>query len=47
MIKAGRLTPREVEAIDNEVSEVIEEAVRFAEGSPEPDVGTTLDDIYA
>jgi pyruvate dehydrogenase E1 component alpha subunit len=47
LIKAGRLKTGEVEGINREVSEIIEEAVRFAEDSPEPDVGTTLDDIYA
>ena len=46
LIKRGGLTSNEVERIDREVSEVVEEAVRFAEESPEPDVGVALEDIY-
>lgn len=47
LIEQGGLTSNEVERIDNEVSEVVEEAVRFAEESPEPDVDVALEDIYA
>jgi TPP-dependent pyruvate/acetoin dehydrogenase alpha subunit len=47
MIKSGGLEPGEVEKIDQEVSALVEEAVRYAESSPEPDVGTALEDIYA
>jgi TPP-dependent pyruvate/acetoin dehydrogenase alpha subunit len=47
LIKAGRLSPKEVQGIDSEVSQIIQEAVGFAEGSPDPDVATTLNDIYA
>lgn len=47
LIKRGGLTSNEVERIDREVSEVVEEAVRFAEESPEPDVDVALEDIYA
>ena len=47
LIKQGGLTSNEVERIDKEVSEVVEEAVRFAEESPEPDVDVALEDIYA
>ncbi len=47
LIKQGGLTSNEVERIDNEVSEVVEEAVRFAAESPEPDVDVALEDIYA
>lgn len=46
LIEQGGLTSNEVERIDNEVSEVVEEAVRFAEESPEPDVDVALEDIY-
>lgn len=47
LIKRGGLTSNEVERIDKEVSEVVEESVRFAAESPEPDVGVALEDIYA
>jgi len=47
LIKRGGLTSNEVERIDKEVSEVVEEAVRFAAESPEPDVDVALEDIYA
>lgn len=47
LIKRGGLTSNEVERIDKEVSEVVEEAVRFAEESPEPDVSVALEGIYA
>ncbi len=46
LIEQAGLTSNEVERIDNEVSEVVEEAVRFAEESPEPDVDVALEDIY-
>jgi pyruvate dehydrogenase E1 component alpha subunit len=46
LIEQGGLTSNEVERIDKEVSEVVEEAVRFAEESPEPDVDVALEDIY-
>ncbi len=47
VIKAGQLSPEETKNIDREVAEVLEEAVRYAEASPNPDVGTILDDLYA
>jgi TPP-dependent pyruvate/acetoin dehydrogenase alpha subunit len=47
LIKQGGLTPEEVEQIDQEVSEAIEEAVRYAEESPLPDVRTALEHVYA
>ena len=47
LIEQGGLTSNEVERIDKEVSEVVEESVRFAEESPEPDVDVALEDIYA
>lgn len=47
LIEQGGLTSNEVERIDNEVSEVVEEAVRFAEESPEPEASVGLEDIYA
>jgi len=47
LIKQGGLTPEEVERIDKEVSEAIEEAVRYADESPQPDLQVALQDIYA
>jgi pyruvate dehydrogenase E1 component alpha subunit len=47
LIKQGGLTPEEVEQIDQEVSEAMEEAVRYAEESPLPDVRTALEHVYA
>lgn len=47
LIKQGGLTVKEVERIDKEVLEDIEEAVHFAEESPQPDVRTAFEDIYA
>ncbi|MFH1931766.1 MAG: thiamine pyrophosphate-dependent dehydrogenase E1 component subunit alpha [Pseudomonadota bacterium] len=47
LIKQGGLTAKEVERIDKEVLEDIEGAVRFAEESPQPDVRTALEDVYA
>jgi len=47
LIKQGGLTPEEVEQVDKEVSEAIEEAVRYAEESPQPDLQVALQDIYA
>jgi pyruvate dehydrogenase E1 component alpha subunit len=43
----GKLTTKEVERIERDAIAKIEEAVRFAEESPEPDVGTALEHIYA
>ncbi len=43
----GKLTTEEVERIERDAIAKIEEAVRFAEESPEPDVGTVLEHIYA
>ena len=43
----GKLTTEEVERIERDATAKIEEAVRFAEESPEPDVGTVLEHIYA
>jgi len=43
----GKLTTEEVGRIERDATAKIEEAVRFAEESPEPDVGTVLEHIYA
>ena len=47
LIQQGGLTDDEVEQIDSEIAEAVQEAIRYAEESPEPDVGATLEDIYA
>jgi pyruvate dehydrogenase E1 component alpha subunit len=40
------VSEKELDAIDDEVEEVVEEAVRFAEESPLPALDTLFDDIY-
>ena len=45
--KKAKLTKKEIEGIERQVSAQMEEAVRFAKESPEPDVRTALEDIYA
>jgi len=47
LIQQGGLTQDEVQHIDSEIAQAVEEAVRYAEESPEPDVAVTLEDIYA
>ena len=46
LIKQGKLSNGEVEQIDREVAEGVEEAVRYAEESPLPDVQIALQHIY-
>jgi TPP-dependent pyruvate/acetoin dehydrogenase alpha subunit len=46
LIKQGELSPEEVERIDKEVAEAIEEAIRYAEASPQPDIKVALEDVY-
>lgn len=46
LIRQGKLSDGEVEPIDREVTEAVEEAVRYAEGSPLPDVQIALQHIY-
>ena len=46
LIDQGGLTRAETDAIDGEVEESIEEAVRYAEKSPYPNSGTTFDYVY-
>ena len=46
LIKQGKLSNGEVEQIDREVTEGVEEAVRYAEESPLPDVQIALQHIY-
>lgn len=47
LIKQGGLSTEEVDRIDQEVSEAMEAAVRYAEESPLPDVRTALEHVYA
>jgi TPP-dependent pyruvate/acetoin dehydrogenase alpha subunit len=46
LIKQGGLSPEEIERIDKEVAEAIEEAVRYADVSPQPDIKVALEDVY-
>ena len=43
----GLLTREEFERLEREVEQAIQEAVRFAEESPEPSLGALYEDIYA
>jgi len=47
LINAGILTEESAEQIDRQAQEAIDAAVRFAEASPEPDVSTVTDYVYA
>ncbi|MEE9611937.1 MAG: thiamine pyrophosphate-dependent dehydrogenase E1 component subunit alpha [Desulfatiglandales bacterium] len=47
LIQQGRLANDELEGIDREISDAIDEAVRYAEESPLPDVSSLLEDVYA
>ena len=47
LIKKSGLSESEISQIGKEVSEAIEEAVRYADGSPQPELSTALEDIYA
>ncbi len=47
LLDAGMLTEEEAETIREEAYARIEQAVEFAENSPEPDVATILDGVYA
>ena len=46
LIKKGKLTKREVDQVDQEVAKAIEDAQRYAESSPAPDVKAVMDNIY-
>lgn len=47
LVDAGMLTEEGFEALRRRAYEAIEAAVQFAENSPEPDVATILDGVYA
>jgi len=42
-----KLEPTELDAIDNEIRQEIAEAIEYARQSPEPDLSTAMDYIYA
>jgi pyruvate dehydrogenase E1 component alpha subunit len=42
----GIITDAEYKEMDKEINQVIEEAVRFADASPEPPLGELLTDVY-
>jgi len=43
---AHGITPEQLSAIDDEVAAVIDEAVAFAESSPEPEAAELLTNVY-
>ena len=45
--KSKAISAKEIEAIEAEIDAIVEEAVAFAEASPEPSIPTMYDDIYA
>ncbi|MEM1502673.1 pyruvate dehydrogenase (acetyl-transferring) E1 component subunit alpha [Domibacillus sp. 8LH] len=47
LIASGVLTEDEAKALQKEANQEIEEAVRFAEASPEPSIDTLEEDVYA
>ncbi len=47
LIERGVATAEELDTIEKEVAEEIEEAVRFAEGSPDPEPEGAFEDLYA
>ena len=46
-LNEGLITAEEIDRIDEEVNDTIDEAVRFAEESPEPDLDSLYDNVYA
>ena len=47
MIESGTFSEADFSAMDAEFRTVCDEAVRFAEESPEPDPSTLYEDVYA
>jgi len=47
LMAEGALTPERAEEVAAEARAAVEEALRFAEASPEPDPATLLEDVYA
>ena len=46
MSQGGIITDQDYKDMDKEVAQVVEEAVRFAEASPEPPLSELLTDVY-
>jgi len=47
LIKLGIINEKKIKEIEEEVKESIEEAIKFAEESPEPDIRNSLEYVYA
>jgi pyruvate dehydrogenase E1 component alpha subunit len=47
MKQAKMVTDQDIERIDQEVTKQVEDSVRFAEESPEPDPKDLYRDVYA
>ena len=47
LLQSGLIGAEELNAIDKRVDQEIEEAIKFAENSPYPDVSTLTDNVYA
>jgi TPP-dependent pyruvate/acetoin dehydrogenase alpha subunit len=47
LIKKSGLSNRQVAQIENKVSKAIEEAVRYADEGPQPELSSALEDVYA
>jgi pyruvate dehydrogenase E1 component alpha subunit len=47
LIEAGALSQEQAQALDQDAQQAIEQAVAFAEASPEPDVATLREFVYA
>jgi TPP-dependent pyruvate/acetoin dehydrogenase alpha subunit len=47
LLEEGTFTAAELDAIDAQANRDVEEAVRYAESSPDPKVENVLDDVYA
>lgn len=47
LLEAGVLTEEEAKALQEQAKQEIEEAVQFAEASPEPSIDTLEEDVYA
>ena len=47
LIKMGVIDGRKIEEVEQEVRKSIEEAIKFAEESPEPDIRNSLECVYA
>jgi pyruvate dehydrogenase E1 component alpha subunit len=47
LLKQGQLTEEEVDQIEKKAYQVVDESVEFAEASPEPDISTIEEGVYA